>query len=241
MVSRGMDQEGPLSNLFQKVGEGLNHFNASWKLSTGLSMERLWEVCRPQAPPTLAQLSTFLRMEELADRFDDALWRSQVSVMHLSDLRGSIARALGATQLQNAQSEELVHVSLLHSFRSHSQVRTDKLCQSVTTAITEIEIEYGTETAKHMPYYQDEFEGLCQHYDLLRPSACSKANNGSLLPDPLVYLLAGRPTKLALSSQQGSSISAAFSSLKEYAGNGRSSTSWMAFRGITLINITQKM
>ena len=113
LSARPVTEETGSGFLLQKLGSGLSQFNLSWKLSTGLSMERLWEACRPQTPPTLSQLSVYLRLEELADRFDNALWRSWIPVVQVSSVRVSIAEALSVMRSQNTQSEELIDVSLL--------------------------------------------------------------------------------------------------------------------------------
>ena len=113
LSNRAHRAEEALSLLLQTLDSGLSQFHASWKLSTGLSMERLWEACRPQTPPTLSHLSVYLRMEELADRFDNALWRSWVPVAQISSIRLSIAEALSLMRSQHTQSEELIDVSQL--------------------------------------------------------------------------------------------------------------------------------
>lgn len=241
MLSEALTKEGPLMRLQQKVGHGLDLFNASWQLSTGLSMEIMWKACRPDTPPTLPQLSVYLKLEELADRFDRAVWRSQVPVAQLSSIRGSIASALSAIRSQNVQGENLTGVSLLHFSSQCSCDRTDALSQNVTTAIADIEIQYGTEDARNSPYFQDEFEGLSQHCDLADSPLCSETTNAAPILDPLVHLLAGRPTKLASSGESGPSTSALFSSLKNYSGNSGTTTGWMGLRGTTPIGMLQKM
>lgn len=78
-------------------------------------MERLWDAWRPQMPPTLSQLSLYLRLEELADRFDNVLWRSWIPVAQVSGVRESIVEALFVMRSQHTQSEEMIDVSLLLS------------------------------------------------------------------------------------------------------------------------------
>lgn len=77
-------------------------------------MERLWEACRPQTPPTLSQLSAYLKLEELADRFDNALWRSWMPVAQVSNVRLSIAEALSVMRSQHTQSEDMIDVRGSH-------------------------------------------------------------------------------------------------------------------------------
>jgi hypothetical protein len=202
-------------------------------------MEIMWKACRPDTPPTLPQLSVYLKLEELADRFDRAVWRSQVPVAQLSSIRGSIASALSAIRSQNVQGK--FDWCKPATFSSQCSCdRTDALSQNVTTAIADIEIQYGTEDARNSPYFQDEFEGLSQHCDLADSPLCSETTNAAPILDPLVHLLAGRPTKLASSGESGPSTSTLFSSLKSYSGNSGTTTGWMGLRGTTPIRMLQR-
>ncbi|KAI9880197.1 MAG: AAA ATPase midasin [Pleopsidium flavum] len=221
MLSDAFTKEGSLARLYQKVGDGLDLFNASWQLSTGLSMEIMWKACRPETPPTLPQLLASLKMEELADRFDTTLWRSHIPVGQLNSIRGSIASALSVIRSQNAQSEKLIG--------------------SVTTAIADIEVQYRTEDVSNTPYFQDEFEGMSQHCDLVDPLLYSETANAALNLNPLVHLLAGRPTKLLPFGESRPSTSALLSSLKTFAGKSGTTTGWMGLRGTTPIGLLQKI
>lgn len=113
MLTRTFRKEEPLVQLQEQLRHGLDLFNASWQLSTGLSMETMWKACRPETPQDTLQLSAYLRMEELADRFDKALWRSQVPVAQLGSIRSSIASALHTVRSQKSESDALIDVSML--------------------------------------------------------------------------------------------------------------------------------
>ena len=74
------------------VGTHLGVFNASWKLSTGTSMEVLWNHFRQPTAKDLQHLSAILEVEELAHVFDTQATRSKAPFAVLSDLRDAIGR-----------------------------------------------------------------------------------------------------------------------------------------------------
>lgn len=112
--------------------------------------------------------------------------------------------------------------------------------QTISKAIAELEFRQGTENTKDIPYYQDVFEGLSQHYDLVEPMAYHGENSAPRTPTHLLHLFAGRATKLDSSSDSGSPIPALLSGLRDYAGSS-GDTDWMALRGMTLITALGKM
>ena len=77
-----------LAKEFQKA---LHDFDAAWQLSSGLSMEALWNVFRPTVAENLQQLAACLRVEELADRFDALRWTSGASYQEIRILGQSLA------------------------------------------------------------------------------------------------------------------------------------------------------
>ena len=79
----------PISELFDSM---LNLFDPSWKLSTGLSMEKLWEMFRPCIAKTITELSTRIQAEELATRFDSLKWSVGASLRDLDLIRQSIVQ-----------------------------------------------------------------------------------------------------------------------------------------------------
>lgn len=111
--------------------------------------------------------------------------------------------------------------------------------QTISKAIAELELRQGTENTKDIPYYQDVFEGLSQHYDLV-DSMADHGNSAPRTPNHLLHLFAGRATKLDSSSDSRSLIPAFLSGLRDYPGSS-GNTDWMALRGMTLITALGKM
>ena len=88
--------EAVLEPFVAAITQGLDYFNASWRLSTGLRMEALWAIFRPPTAADLQQLKAILQIEELADRFDALAWKSGMSIEQLYSIRKSIIRTLPA-------------------------------------------------------------------------------------------------------------------------------------------------
>lgn len=74
-------------SLVASFAYALDSFNASWKLSTGLSMERLWSTFEPPIAHSLRGLKYSLEVEQLADRFDVLKWRSNASLKELERIQ----------------------------------------------------------------------------------------------------------------------------------------------------------
>ena len=77
-------------NLGRIIGTHLEIFDASWKLSTGTSMEILWNHFRQSVAKDLQHLNTILEVEELANDFDMLAIRSKAPFAMLSDVREAI-------------------------------------------------------------------------------------------------------------------------------------------------------
>ena len=82
-----------LRGLGRLLDLNLSRFNASWSLSTGISMEFLWEVFKPRTAKNIFHLQRLLHIENLADRFDRILWRAQAPIETLAELRQSLVSA----------------------------------------------------------------------------------------------------------------------------------------------------
>lgn len=92
------------------IAHGLDCFNASWRLSTGLRMEALWNIFRPLTAANLQQLKAILQIEELADRFDALAWKSGMSIEQLYSMRKSIIRTLPAIRSSPSQFTRKISV-----------------------------------------------------------------------------------------------------------------------------------
>lgn len=96
----------------------LNLFNAAWKLSSGLSMELIWQNFRPMTAKNILQLNTCLIVEELAERFDALKWSAAASVRDLDLLRRSIVRMYDTISPADVDSGDQFEVSWLLNSQS---------------------------------------------------------------------------------------------------------------------------
>ena len=110
MIVRANAIEG-VQDLYSALAMQLNLFNLSWKLSTGRSMEALWNTFRPPTVREMRHLRLILQIEELADSFDDLAWRSKAPFEDLVDLRRSIAFAFWRVETTDVQTSNGLEVS----------------------------------------------------------------------------------------------------------------------------------
>lgn len=89
----------------------LDLFSAAWKLSSGLSMELLWQNFKPVTAKNLLQLDMCLLVEELMEKFDALKWGAGASFRDLDLLRGSIVRMYDAISPTDIVSDDQINVS----------------------------------------------------------------------------------------------------------------------------------
>lgn len=101
-------------------------------------------------------------------------------------------------------------------------------------------MQLGTEDPEDSPFFQAEFEGLSEHYDLLDSSSNGEAKSAALNLESVVHMIAGRPTRLSSFDETGSSISTIFYRLNNYSGNTGTMPGWAGLREMTTIQMLQK-
>lgn len=104
----------PINEQFDSM---LNIFNPSWKLSTGLSMEKLWRMFRPSTAKSNTELSNRLQAEELATRFDNLKWSAGASVRDLDLICRSIVRLYGT--INSLDIIAVDHFEVSHSVNNY--------------------------------------------------------------------------------------------------------------------------
>jgi midasin len=159
-------------------------FGSEVQLTTGLAMERIWLAFKPTTSKTLAQLNVILELEQLADRLDAVMWKSNLSLDAMAQMHERIASSLDLVRKDEVDAAELI--------------------TGLTAAVNDLEqstTEYDTVVT---PYFEAEFEGLCQFLDVADSNAAAGPRRELYdNPPPAVValraksaLLARRPTKL---------------------------------------------
>jgi midasin len=157
-------------------------FGADVHLTTGLQMEPLWRNLKPKTSRTLAEMEATLKLETLADRLDAVMWRSHLNPDEMIQIRERFASSLQLVRSENVDPEELITI--------------------LDNAVQELESGIGEDDSAVTPYFEGEFEGLCQFLDV-----AVRQDGARYLPDnaaPTLLsarakasLFARRPTKLA--------------------------------------------
>ncbi|KAF2449059.1 midasin [Karstenula rhodostoma CBS 690.94] len=170
-------------DLGSRLSKEVAKFGSDVQLSSGLGMERVWRYFKPDTPKQHAQLAAVLALESLADRLDATMWKSHLKLDEMIQIRERFA-----------SSSELV--------RTHD-VDAGELITALEIAVRELEDSIGEDDATITPYFEDVFEGLCQHLDIAQ-SLIRKSDHRYIAPNTTVpvvraksSLLARRPTKMA--------------------------------------------
>lgn len=210
----------PTKQLGSSVFHELSVFGSGIQLTSGLSMERLWTWLKPKVSTSSEELDTTLRFESLADRFDAILWHSEASLDELCHIRGSLSNALALLVDQNVDTEELM--------------------TSLESGIHELEQKIAEETSPVLPYFEEDFEGICQFIDILPPQEGASLHRDILLLREKSTLLSRRPTKTVM-SKSGSLASGTFFQLFHYVGMGKAGGQEIAINGRFQSSILRKM
>ncbi|OIW33500.1 midasin [Coniochaeta ligniaria NRRL 30616] len=139
--------EPDINNMAASVLQRLeDDFDIGFKLSTGLSMEAIWTVLRPQPIRDVDALGQVLDMESLAARFDALKWRAGASVPDLSAVLTALARAYAVIRKNGLDAAGLV--------------------KELTTEIASLESRIGENSKDRRPFLATSFEALRQAHVL---------------------------------------------------------------------------
>ncbi|KAF2653215.1 midasin [Lophiostoma macrostomum CBS 122681] len=168
-------QDELLAGLKESIEAAMVPFGSVVQLSTGSEMERVWRTFKPTTPKSAKQLSAVLDLEKLADRLDAAIWRLQLRVDEMVQIQERFADSLHLVRSQDVDAQELV--------------------VNLETAVRELEERINVEDAEVTPYFEDEFEGLCQHLDVSQKDVTPDKMSIIRTVRARSSLLARRPTK----------------------------------------------
>ncbi|KAF1917408.1 hypothetical protein BDU57DRAFT_513641 [Ampelomyces quisqualis] len=203
-------------------------FGSDVQLTTGLAMERIWRAFKPSTPKNLTQLKTVLDLENLADRLDAVMWKSHLTLDEMAQIRERIASSLDLVRTDEVDATELL--------------------TGLNAAVIELEESTTEYDTIFTPYFETEFEGLCQFLDV---AFCDHEATRPLYhsPSPTVVnmrakasLLARRPTKLAaVAVGRSDQPSVHFAKLYRHLGLASHSAGAMALQGQFHITMLSKL
>ncbi|KAF2686266.1 midasin [Lentithecium fluviatile CBS 122367] len=169
------------TNLSSTLSKEIAAFGSHVQLTSGLGMERIWRHFKPDTPKTWKQLTAILNLEVLADRLDAAMWKSSLKLDEMVQIRERFATALELVRRQDVDAGELI--------------------TNLEVAVRELEESIGEDDVAVTPYFEEEFEGLCQFLDVATNHASTTSTTLSLVRAKS-SLLARRPTKLPSVSER---------------------------------------
>ncbi|KAG6007079.1 hypothetical protein E4U21_006341 [Claviceps maximensis] len=162
-----------------------NSFDSGFQLSTGLSMEALWNAFRPTPISTETEFKRSNELDCLATRFDALRWKAASSLSDLSKAQKALASAYEIVRNDSMSSEQLV--------------------KDLTAAIEELETRIGHESQETLPFFASDFEYLRQLW-MLRSLADGSGQD--LEPDSKLVTLSNVSTKsiMIMASASGMAI-----------------------------------
>lgn len=219
MVTRMMDQ--------------MNHsFTASFKLSTGLSMELLWKVLRPVPFRNEAVVVGAVELEQLAARFDALRWKTSASIKDLCNASTTLEKAYNIVKTAGAPAADLV--------------------AALTTEVKSLEDHIKIDAPEIRPYFVDQFEHLrqlniLQQLDLLRQDLFDPGFDTPYQTEAPrdLSMLADTPTKLNMVRADGTPSGSLLHSLNSmaskclYTWDGKFVSSlWSKLQGLDSVSLS---
>lgn len=100
-----------LKPLALALSQYFSRFQAGWALTTGLSMQKMWDAWRPATAAAQSQLDWIIQFEAVAREFGNLATKTRLDLSQLSQFRDSLIDAQKAVILDGANGELLVQVS----------------------------------------------------------------------------------------------------------------------------------
>ncbi|KAG5948870.1 hypothetical protein E4U53_006121 [Claviceps sorghi] len=174
-----------------------NSFDSGFQLSTGLSMEALWNAFRPIPISTETDFKRSNELDHLATRFDALRWKAASSISDLSKAQKALASAYEIVRNDSMSSEQLMN--------------------DLTVAIEELETRIGHESQETRPFFASDFEYLRQLWMLW---CSSDGTHQHLEPDSTLVTLSNIPTKSTMMMASASGMATRLQSLAHLAHQG---------------------
>ncbi|KAL1955870.1 hypothetical protein VTO42DRAFT_8028 [Malbranchea cinnamomea] len=201
-------------DIIRVLSDCLEAFRAGWHLTTGQSMQRIWDRWRPATPSDLERLEQLLRLRNICAQFDQACHKVQLPHSQIGVLRNALVAAQTSVLLGADPSSLVSELSL---------------------QIQNVEAQAQSVRPVSSPYFTSEFEALCQYYDL--------SSSESHIPEFIgpLQLLAGRPSVPQDVSPVGSPIPSLLSRISCFSGFKNQSCEALAIKGSICLSLLRKL
>ncbi|KAG6999386.1 midasin [Physcia stellaris] len=202
----------------ESFSNALSLFDDSCRLTSGLSMERIWNSLSQPAANHASLLALRIGTEELSDRFDALSWRSEASLHELATLRSSIIKIFKMLEFSDANSKERL--------------------KDAHIALEDLEIgQHSAGPTTAVPLFRFAFEGLLQY------SQCAEIGSATAeIPlDPVLPLLACQPTRDSLVSLNATNMGRLLCLAEKFSGIAASKNALTVVRDTLGISILQRL
>ncbi|KAJ5569528.1 uncharacterized protein N7459_008958 [Penicillium hispanicum] len=197
----------------------LGRFQAGWALTTGLSMQRMWDAWRHVTPASQEQLSSLIQLETTISEFTTLALQLRVDLSQLSRIWDSLINAQRFIVMDGADGDVLV--------------------QGIKQTVTELGQAVRRSESPQYPYFSPEFEALCQYRDLSSFSVDQSINDSSI--QTAVPLLAGRPARSLDSSTSKSRVPETLHRVALFSGAGNATGSPLAAGGVLSLSLLDRL
>ncbi|PWY89383.1 midasin [Aspergillus sclerotioniger CBS 115572] len=214
-----LDSWAPLKQLALAFSRALDRFKENWSLTTGLSMQRLWESWRPATPSTQSQLTLLLELESVASEFTQVATKTHLDLSQLSQVRDSLIGGQEAILLNGADEEFPI--------------------QGLRQTVAELAACVQDTDSNQRPYFSTNFEALCQYHDL---ASLGKTQIGDdQVIRAILPLLAGRAARPLNGSSLQSQIPSILHKISLFSGSEHSSVFGAAISGNVSLSLLERL
>ncbi|CAI7672580.1 unnamed protein product [Penicillium pancosmium] len=201
-----------LKPLEGSLSRALARFRAEWELTTGLSMQRMWDSWRHVTPASHEQLQSLIELEKTVSDFTSLALQTRVELLQLSKIWDSLSTAQRFI-LDGADGDALV--------------------QGIKETVAELSHAVRRSESAQYPYFAQDFEALCQYHDL----SLNGSDQGKF--QTVVPLLAGRLARSLDSSASNSRVPEILNRVTLFSGAGESSP--LAIGGVLSLSLLDRL
>ncbi|KAG0160701.1 hypothetical protein PDIDSM_8231 [Penicillium digitatum] len=211
-----LDSSPLLEPLQVALSQALDRFQEGWALTTGLSMQRIWDSWRHVTPITKDKLDSLTELESTVFEFTTLALQTRVELSQLSRVRDSLIDAQRFILLDGADGDVLV--------------------QGIKQTVAELSLAVRRSESTEYPYFANEFEALCQYHDI---SFRNPVNDTVI--QTVVPLLAGRTARPLDTSNFQSDVPNLLHRISLFAGSSSKSGSALATGGIVSLSLLDRL
>ncbi|KAJ5519420.1 Midasin [Penicillium expansum] len=213
-----LDSSPLLKPLQVALSQALDRFQEGWALTTGLSMQIIWDSWRHVTPISQDKLDSLTELESTVFDFTTLALQTRVELSQLSRVRDSLIDAQRFILLDGADGDVLV--------------------QGIKETVAELSHAVRRSESTEYPYFANDFEALCQYHDI---SSFFRNPVNDTVIQTVVPLLAGRTARPLDASNFQSEVPNILHRISLFAGSSSKSESALATGGIVSLSLLDRL